>query len=95
MSERNDIRIDVVGDADSFEASTRGAASELDAVKRQILDMAAKAQGATGATRSLGVEQERLAAAARAFGWRQSWDTASFRPAPPLRPSSLPKGRPC
>ena len=66
MSERNDIRIDVVGDADSFEASTRGAASELDAVKRQILDMAAKAQGATGATRSLGVEQERLAAAARA-----------------------------
>ncbi|MEN6629056.1 MAG: phage tail tape measure C-terminal domain-containing protein [Sulfuricella sp.] len=66
MSERNDIRIDVVGDADSFEASTRGAASELDAVKRQILDMAAKAQGATGATRALGVEQERLAAAARA-----------------------------
>lgn len=66
MSERNDIRIDVVGNADSFEASTRGAASELDAVKRQILDMAAKAQGATGATRSLGVEQERLAAAARA-----------------------------
>lgn len=65
MSDKNDIRIDVVGSADGFVAATHDAAKELDAVKKQLADMAEKAKGAGTATRYLDAATEALAGSAK------------------------------
>ena len=65
MSDKNDIRIDISGNADGFESAMHDATRELDAAKKQMLEMQEKAKNAGSATHYLSSEIEGLSVKAK------------------------------